>query len=59
MSLASATKLANGIKLDSSVQTVKVITKEQALKEFEDFSGFGDAVRALEKSITNCVTSHS
>jgi cell division transport system permease protein len=50
VSLASATKLANGIKLDPSVQTVKVITKEQALKEFEDFSGFGEAVRALEKN---------
>ncbi len=50
VSLASATKLANGIKLDPSVQTVKVITKEQALKEFEDFSGFGEAIRALEKN---------
>jgi cell division transport system permease protein len=50
VSLASATKLANGIKLDPSVQTVKVITKEQALKEFEEFSGFGEAVRALEKN---------
>jgi cell division transport system permease protein len=50
VSLASATKLANGIKLDPSVQTVKVITKEQALKDFEEFSGFGDAVRALEKN---------
>ncbi|MDD5228547.1 MAG: permease-like cell division protein FtsX [Methylococcales bacterium] len=50
VSLASANRLANGIKLDPSVQTVKVITKEQALKEFEDFSGFGEAVRALEKN---------
>jgi cell division transport system permease protein len=50
VSLASANRLANGIKLDPSVQMVKVITKEQALKEFEDFSGFGDAVRALEKN---------
>jgi cell division transport system permease protein len=50
VSLASATRLANGIKLDPSVQAVKVITKEQALKEFEDFSGFGEAVRALEKN---------
>jgi cell division transport system permease protein len=50
VSLASANRLANGIKLDPSVQAVKVITKEQALKEFEDFSGFGEAVRALEKN---------
>lgn len=50
VSLASANRLANGIKLDPSVQSVKVITKEQALKEFEDFSGFGEAVRALEKN---------
>lgn len=50
VSLASATKLANGIKLDPSVQAVKVITKEQALKEFEQFSGFGEAIRALEKN---------
>jgi cell division transport system permease protein len=50
VSLASATRLANGIKLDPSVQVVKVITKEQALKEFEDFSGFGEAIQALEKN---------
>jgi cell division transport system permease protein len=50
VSLASANRLANGIKLDPSVQTVKVITKEQALKEFEEFSGFGEATRALEKN---------
>lgn len=50
VSLTSANRLANGIKLDPSVQTVQVITKEQALKEFEEFSGFGDAVRALEKN---------
>lgn len=50
VSLASATRLANGIKLDPSVQSVKIITKEEALKEFEDFSGFGEAVKALEKN---------
>jgi cell division transport system permease protein len=50
VSLASATRLANGIKLDPSVQTVKIITKEQALKEFEEFSGFGEAIKALEKN---------
>ena len=50
VSLASATRLANGIKLDPSVQVVKVITKEQALKEFENFSGFGEAIQALEKN---------
>ncbi len=50
VSLASATRLANGIKLDPSVQTVRVITKEEALKEFEDFSGFGEAIQALEKN---------
>jgi cell division transport system permease protein len=50
VSLATANRLANGIKLDPSVQIVKVITKEQALKEFEAYSGFGEAVRALEKN---------
>jgi cell division transport system permease protein len=50
VSLASATRLANGIQLDPSVQAVKVITKEEALKEFEDFSGFGEAIKALEKN---------
>jgi cell division transport system permease protein len=50
VSLTSATRLANGIKLDPSVQDVKIITKEQALKEFEEFSGFGDAIKALEKN---------
>jgi cell division transport system permease protein len=43
VSLVTANRLANGIKLDPSVQIVKVITKEQALKEFEAYRGFGEA----------------
>ncbi len=50
ISLSTANKLANGIRLDPNVQDVRVISKDEALKEFEQYSGFGEAVRALEKN---------
>ena len=34
----------------SSVQDVKLITREQALAEFQTYSGFGAAINALEKN---------
>lgn len=46
----SGTKLAGQIKLYPEVEQVKVITKAQALAEFREYSGFGEALDALEKN---------
>ncbi len=46
----SANKLADSIRQNPSIQQVTVFTKEQALQEFEAHSGFGDALKALEKN---------
>lgn len=45
-----AVKLAGDIRKNSSVQLVKVISKEQALEEFKTYSGFGAAITVLEKN---------
>ncbi len=47
---AKANSLADSIRRNPSVQNVKLITKEQALEEFQAYSGFGEAVKALEKN---------
>lgn len=47
---ASANKFAESIKKNPGVLDVKLISKEQALKEFEAYSGFGAAVKALDKN---------
>jgi cell division transport system permease protein len=47
---AKASSLADSIRKNPGVQEVKLITKEQALKEFQAYSGFGEAVKALEKN---------
>lgn len=46
----SGIKLAGKIKQYPNVQQVKVITKAQALAEFREYSGFGEALNALEKN---------
>jgi len=50
VSEARAQKFADGVRQNPDIQEVKLITKEQALAEFESFSGFGEAVKALEKN---------
>ncbi|WP_432741976.1 permease-like cell division protein FtsX [Methylobacter sp. G7] len=45
-----ANKFADSIRKNPDIQAVKLITKEQALAEFQLYSGFGDAVKALEKN---------
>jgi cell division transport system permease protein len=45
-----AADLAGNIRKNPSVQTVKVISKEQALTEFKTYSGFGAAINLLEKN---------
>jgi len=47
---AHANKLADSIRQNTSVQSVKLITREQALAEFQTYSGFGPAINALEKN---------
>ncbi len=41
---------ANSIRKNPDIQDVNVITREQALAEFQSYSGFGEAVKALEKN---------
>ncbi len=50
VSEARANKFANSIKINPDIQDVKVITKEQALSEFQVYSGFGEAIKTLEKN---------
>jgi cell division transport system permease protein len=44
----SGMKLAEQLKQNPSVETVKFISKKQAMEEFKVNSGFGDALNALE-----------
>jgi cell division transport system permease protein len=46
----SAAELANNIRQNPNVQTVKIISKEQALAEFKTYSGFGAAIDVLDKN---------
>jgi len=50
ISEARANKFAGVIRQNPDIQDVKLITKEQALAEFQSYSGFGEAVKALEKN---------
>lgn len=50
ISEARANKFVNSIKQNPDIQDVKLITKDQALEEFRSYSGFGEAIKALEKN---------
>jgi len=43
-------KLADRIRQSADVKSVDLITKESALAEFRDYSGFGSALNALESN---------
>ncbi|MDD5460417.1 MAG: permease-like cell division protein FtsX [Methylococcales bacterium] len=45
-----ANKLADSIRQNPDVQSVKLITREQGLAEFQTYSGFGAAINALENN---------
>jgi cell division transport system permease protein len=45
-----ARTFADKIRQNADIQDVKIITKEQALAEFQAYSGFGEAVKALDKN---------
>jgi cell division transport system permease protein len=45
---AHANKLADNIRKNTKVQSVKLITREQGLAEFKTYSSFGAAINALE-----------
>jgi cell division transport system permease protein len=45
---AEARKLADTIQQNPQVKSVKLLTKEDSLAEFKDFSGFGDAIKELD-----------
>lgn len=50
VSTNSAAELANNIRQNPNVQTVKIISKEQALAEFKTYSGFGAAIDVLDNN---------
>jgi len=50
ISEAHAKQFAEKIRKNPDVQNVKLITKKQAMAEFKNFSGFGDAIDVLEKN---------
>jgi cell division transport system permease protein len=43
-------KFVSSIRQNPDIQDVKLITREQALAEFQAYSGFGEAIKALEKN---------
>ncbi len=45
---AHAKKLSESIRNNSRVQNVKLISKQQALAEFKEYSGFGSAINVLK-----------
>ncbi|MEQ1559149.1 MAG: permease-like cell division protein FtsX [Methyloglobulus sp.] len=45
-----AKQFADSIRKNTDVQEVNVISKQQAMQEFKNFSGFGDAIDSLEKN---------
>jgi len=50
VSEVKANKFADSIRRNPDIQEVKVINKEHALAEFQSYSGFGEAVKALDKN---------
>ena len=50
VSEAHANKLAESIRQNSNVQSVKLITRDEAAAEFQTYSGFGSAINELEKN---------
>lgn len=50
VSEARINRFADSIRKNPDIQDVKLITKEQGLAEFQAYSGFGEAVKALEKN---------
>ncbi len=47
---AHAKKMSESILNNQNVQKVDLISKDQALAEFKDYSGFGSAINALKKN---------
>jgi len=50
ISEARTNNFVNSIRKNPDIQDVKLISKEQALAEFQSYSGFGEAINALEKN---------
>jgi cell division transport system permease protein len=50
ISEARANKFVNTIKQNPDIQDVKLISKDKALEEFRSYSGFGEAIKALDKN---------
>jgi cell division transport system permease protein len=50
ISEAHAKQYVDKLRKNPGIQSVKLITKKQAMEEFKDFSGFGDAIEVLDKN---------
>jgi len=50
VSEARANKVAEEIRHNDAIQQVNIISKEQGLKEFKTYSGFGDAINVLKSN---------
>lgn len=48
-------EVAEKISKNSKIEYVRLITKEEALKEFKTYSGFGEALNILENNPLPCV----
>lgn len=47
---ASAKRLAKTLEKNKKIETIKFISADAALAEFKEYSGFGDAIKAMKKN---------
>ena len=50
VSIKSAEKLASKLKKSKDIDKVKIIDRDQGLKQFQKLSGFGDAIKFLDQN---------
>ncbi len=48
--IKKAEKLANNLRKSKEIEKVKIIDRDQGLKQFQKISGFGDAIKFLDKN---------
>lgn len=50
VSIEQAEKLAGKLRLDIEIEKVSIIDRDQGLKQFQQISGFGDAIKFLDEN---------
>jgi len=50
VSIEQAEKLAEKLRLDIEIEKVSIIDRDQGLKQFQQVSGFGDAIKFLDEN---------